>query len=217
MRVLCLHGLGGTGATMWPVVGSLGSAQHQAFAPTLPGHGGDPSDLIGLSWDDWLTAAAAWPADVVVGQSMGANLALALAAQGACRAVVAINPLAADPDAIEGLEWRMSRGHDRVDVEPSAVGEAAYRWLPMAALLAMHTGVASVDLAAVTARTLLITSAQDDVVDPSSSDRVAASLGTSPHRMTLHTSGHVATLDVERDAVCTAIVTFVATMTLTPG
>ena len=24
MRVLCLHGLGGTGATMWPLVGALG-------------------------------------------------------------------------------------------------------------------------------------------------------------------------------------------------
>ena len=33
-RVLCLHGLGGTGATMWPLVGHLQAAHHTVLAPT---------------------------------------------------------------------------------------------------------------------------------------------------------------------------------------
>lgn len=217
MRVLCLHGLGGTGATMWPVVAALDAAGHDVLAPTLPGHGSDPTDLVGCSWDDWLTAAADWPADVVVGQSMGANLALALAAGGRCRAVVAINPMAADPDAIDGLEWRRSRGHERVEVGPSTVGEMAYEWLPIQALLAMHAGIASIDLATVTVPTLIVTSAHDDVVDPASSDLVAAALRGPVRRLTLRSSGHVATLDADRATLCTAIVTFIATLSLATG
>jgi carboxylesterase len=212
MRILCLHGLGGTGATMWPVVGALSNAHHATFAPTLPGHGGDPRDLTDVRWADWLDAARAWPADVVVGQSMGADLALALAAEGACRAVVAINPLAADPDAIDGLEWRMSRGHERLDVGPSTVGEFAAEWLPLAAILAMHQGIATIDLSAVTVPTLIITSANDDQVDPANSQLVAAALGVRAHSVTLQHGGHVAVLDADRDAVCTAVVAFIATL-----
>jgi carboxylesterase len=209
MRVLCLHGLGGTGATMWPLVGALSIAGHTVLAPTLPGHGSDPADLVGITWDDWLQAAADWPADVVVGQSMGANLALSLAASGTCRAVVAINPLAADADALDGLEWRISRGHERIEVEPST-GEQAYEWLPITALQAMHEGIAVQDLSTVSIPTLIVTSADDDVVDPANSDLVAAALGVKAHRVRLR-GGHVATLDVDRDTLCTAVTTFIAT------
>jgi carboxylesterase len=217
MRVLCLHGMGGTGATMWPLVGALSTAGHTVLAPTLPGHGADPADLNGVGWNDWLAAALEWPADVVVGQSMGANLGLSLAARGACRAVVAINPLAADADAIDGLEWRISRGHDRIEVDPSTVGEVAYEWLPLAALLAMHQGIAGIDLGAVVVPTMLITSTNDDVVDPTNSDLVAASLGVRAHRVALRNGGHVATLDADRDTLCTAVVTFIATLSLSTG
>ena len=110
-RVLCLHGMGGTGATMWPIVAACIDADFTTLAPTLPGHGTDPADLVGVTWADWMDAARAWEADVVVGQSMGACLALQLAAEQRCRAVVCINPVAADPDASEGLEWRRDRGH----------------------------------------------------------------------------------------------------------
>jgi carboxylesterase len=216
MRVLCLHGLGGTGATMWPLVAALSNAGHTVLAPTLLGHGSDPVDLIGVTWNDWLEAAAEWPADVVVGQSMGANLALSLAATGRCRAVVAINPLAADPDALDGLEWRISRGHERIEVEPSSVAEQAYHWMPITALQAMHGGIFVQDLSKVVVPTLIATSADDDVVDPTSSDVVAASLGVKAHRVRLR-GGHVATLDIDRDALSTAVATFIATLAHASG
>jgi carboxylesterase len=217
MRVLCLHGLGGTGATMWPLVARLDQAGHTALAPTLPGHGSDPADLVGLTWSDWLAAATAWPADVVVGQSMGACLALDVAARGACRAVIAINPLAPDPDAIDGLAWRRSRGHERIEVEPTGVDEIAYGWLPIDALLAMHEGIATVALDRVTVPTLIVTSSGDEVVDPASSDVVARALGVRPHRVTLARGGHVATLDADRAALCTAVETFIGTSSLAGG
>jgi carboxylesterase len=207
-RVLCLHGLGGTGATMWPLVGHLASADHTAFAPTLPGHGSDPLDLVDVTWDDWVEAAREWDADVVVGQSMGAVLALVLASEGRVLGAVVINPLAADPDAIDGLEWRRSRGTATIDVGPSTVGEVAYESLPIEALLAMHEGLATVDLAAVDVPVLIVTSANDDVVDPASSDVVAAALGGPVQRLRLARGGHVATLDADRDSLAAAIVTF---------
>ncbi len=208
-RVLCLHGLGGTGATMWPVVAACIDAGFTTLAPTLPGHGTDPADLVGLTWTDWLDAARAWEADFVVGQSMGACLALQLAAEQRCRAVVCINPIAADPDAIEGLTWRKSRGQLWIDVAPTGVEEIAYERLPIEALIAMTEGVATIDLAMVDRPVLLITSAADDVVDPTSSEAIAAALGGNAQRLRLHHSGHVATLDKERHVVQQATVEFV--------
>lgn len=208
-RVLCLHGMGGTGATMWPIVAACIDAGFTTLAPTLPGHGTDPADLLGVSWADWLEAARSWEADVVVGQSMGADLALQLVAEHRCRAAVCINPVAPHPDALEGLEWRRGRGHTWIDVESSTVGEIAYERLPIEALIAMHEGVASIDFVAVDRPVLLVTSANDEVVDPASSDVIADSLLGDVQRLRLRHSGHVASLDKERDLLQRAIVEFV--------
>ena len=208
-RVLCLHGLGGTGATMWPIVAACIDADFTTLAPTLPGHGTDPADLVGVTWNDWLEAVRAWEADVVVGQSMGGNLALQLTAEQRCRAAVCINPVAHDPDALEGLEWRQSRGHSWVEVGPSTVGEIAYERLPIEALIAMTRGVASIDLEAVDRPVLLVTSAEDDTVDPASSDAIARALSGDVRRLRLRRSGHVATLDKDRDVLQRAVVEFV--------
>jgi carboxylesterase len=80
----------------------------------------------------------------------------------------------------------------------------------MDALIAMTEGVATVDLASVDVPVLLITSDGDDVVDPASSDVIAAALGGTVQRLRLQHSGHVATLDKERDLVQTAVVDFVS-------
>jgi carboxylesterase len=90
------------------------------------------------------------------------------------------------------------------------VGEQAYERLSMASLLTMQAGILSLNLAAVTVPVLIVTSALDDVVDPASSDAVAASLGGPVQRVVLDQSGHVASLDVQRDELARAIVQFVA-------
>jgi len=216
-NVLLLHGLGGTGATMRPLVNGLRALGHATHAPTLPGHGTVEGDLESVAWAEWIAAAHEWPADVIIGQSMGASLALAVATHGNCRAVVAINPPATDPDAVDGLEWRQSRGHDWVDGPPLADGEVGYTRLPIAALLEMTNGVLATDLAAVTCQVLLVTSALDDVVDPSGADLVAAALGGPVSRLTLANSGHVATLGPDIDQLLDAIVEFIASSVSSPN
>jgi esterase/lipase len=140
---------------------------------------------------------------------MGANLAMQLAAEKKCAAVVCINPVAPDPDAVDGLLWRISRGQEWVEVAPSTVGEIAYERLPISSVLAMAEGVASIDLAAIDQPLLLVTSANDEVVDPATADGLADALGGDVQRLRLRNSGHVATLDGERHLLQKAVVGFV--------
>lgn len=194
---------------MQPLADGLNALDHVTHALTLPGHGTVAEALETVGWADWTRAARAWPADVIVGQSMGASLALAIAAQSGCRAVVAINPPAPDPDAVDGLEWRQSRGHDWVDGPPLADGEVGYTRLPITALLAMAAGVLATDLGLVTCPVLLVTSALDDVVDPVGAEVVAALVSGPVSRVTLASSGHVATLGPDLDELLAAVVRFI--------
>ena len=198
---------------MSPLAAALAADGHEVVTPTLPGHGSEPTALLTTGWADWLAAAeSVGPCDVAIGQSMGGNLALALAASGRCRGVVAINPPPPDPDAVDGLEWQQSRGIDWVDGPPLADGEEGYTSLPVVALLEMVHGTLAIDVGAVTQPVLLITSALDDVVDPFSADYLASLLPNLPAHLTLAGSGHVATLGPELPELAAAIAEFVATV-----
>ena len=217
-RLLLVHGLGGTAATMRPLADDLAALGHDTTVVTLPGHGTDPTDLAGTTWSDWLAAVAGAAHDhaatVIVGQSLGAALALAVAGEGGCAAVVAISTPAPDPDALDGLEWRRSRGHEWVEGAPLADGEVGYDRLPISALLAMTNGVLLTDLSRVTVPVLLVAGALDDTADPASSEIVAESLGGPVQRLQLLRSGHVAALGPERDLLSRAVDTFVCTLDL---
>jgi carboxylesterase len=199
-----VHGLGGTGATMQPLADLLRARGHRVVAVTLPGHGTEPEHLPGVTWLDWLAAVP--DADVLVGQSLGASLALAAAAERPdVHGVVAINPVAPDAEALEGLEWRLARGHEWAEGPPLAEGEAGYDRVPLTALVQMLRGVLATDLSTVTVPVLLVTSAHDDVVDPASADVVAAAIAGPVHRLVLPNSGHVATLGPDLNLLADAI------------
>ena len=174
-RVLCLHGMGGTGATMWPVVAACIDAGFTTLAPTLPGHGTDPSrparrDVGRLARRGPGMGGRRRRRSVDGRRAWRCSSPPNTAAARWC----ASTRCAADPDAIEGLEWRRSRGHEWIDVEPVGVDEIAYERLPIEALIAMAEGVASRSIwPASIVPVLLITSDGDDVVDPASSDVIA--------------------------------------------
>jgi carboxylesterase len=202
-----VHGLGGTAATMQPLADALRERGHSVQTVTLPGHGTDPDDLVEVGWSEWLAAVP--HTEVLVGQSMGASLALTVAAVNHhVTTVVAINPPVADEDAIEGLEWRRSRGHDWVDAPELAPGEAGYTRLPITALIEMVQGVHAIDLDSVSAQVLLVSSEHDDVVDPMSADVIAENLGGPVRRLRLPNSGHVATLGPDLPTLVDAIIDF---------
>lgn len=207
--VTLVHGLGGTAATMAPLARLLERAGLTTACVTLPGHGTEPTDLERVGWSDWLDAVPA--SRVLVGQSMGAALVLGRASlDERVVGVVAINAPAPDLDALEGLERLRSRGNDHLDAPPLAAGEVGYERLPITAVVSMVEGIATVDLGAVRAHTVLVTGALDDVVDPASADIVAEQLGGRVDRLVLSRSGHVVTHGPELDALAAAVIAVAA-------
>lgn len=218
-RVVLVHGLGGTDRSMEPLARALTAHDVTAVAVTLPGHGTTADDLVGRSWDEWRRAVeqAVLELDdgtgvVVVGQSMGAGLALHVAAAGearhSVRGVVAVNTPAPDPDAVDGIEWRMSRGHSTVEAT-LADGESGYHSLPLGAVLAMARGMLDIDLAAVDVPVVVVNGALDETVDPASGASLAAGLtGVPPadlRRELLPRTGHVATFGPDLDALVACV------------
>ena len=193
--IALLPGLGGTAATMAPLADVLGQHGVSTTSLTLPGHGGTEHDLASATWQQWLAAVP--EADVLVGQSMGATLALAAAAArgNTVRGVVAINPALADADAAEGLEWQHSRGLEWLDAPDSDddSDEADRQRIPVTAVLQMAHGALALDPATVTVPVVLAIGALDDTTDPWSLDDFAARLGGEVSRLELPGSGHVAT------------------------
>jgi len=86
---LLLHGFTATTAEIRPIAAAFNEAGLTVLAPLLPGHGTRPEDLNAVRWQDWTAAAEAAYQElaarcervVVGGESMGAVLALGLAAR----------------------------------------------------------------------------------------------------------------------------------------
>lgn len=203
-RIALVHGIGGTSATMAPLARVLAARGHDCESITLPGHGGTPAELATATWAAWLHAVPHAP--VLVGQSLGGALCLAAAAErDDVAAVVAINSPYPDPDALDGLEWRQSRGTEWLDGPPLAEGEVGHSRLPIGALIEMTAGVLATDLSAVTVPVLLVTGALDDTADPMGAELVAGALGGEVHRSTLPASGHTATFGPDLELLADAI------------
>jgi pimeloyl-ACP methyl ester carboxylesterase len=111
--LVCLHGFGDTWRT-WELVLATLERHHDVLAPTLPGHAGGPPPAREVDNDVALDALeralddAGFETAHLVGNSLGGYLALALAARGRARSVVAFAPAggwtAGDPSRAQILE-----------------------------------------------------------------------------------------------------------------
>jgi len=187
---------------------------HSVELPVLPGHGTKIEDLVPTRFDDWYQAASAAYLElagrcervVVVGLSMGGTLATILAIEHEPAGLVAINPQIMAPpepviDVIRGL---VAEGVATIpaiggDIAKENTEELAYAATPVLALMSYIERCQSLvdELAKVTCPVLLFTSTQDHVVEPMSSDALAAGVSGSVERVVLERSFHVATLDHE--------------------
>lgn len=215
-----VHGLTGSPQSVAGLATALASVGFATEVPLLPGHGTSADDLAGQGWADWaggvdaayaaLVAGGAGPV-VAVGLSMGAALAANLAAaHPEVAGLVAVNPLV-DPPAPSFqavLEGFLAAGEAFLpgvggDVSDPSVREEAYDRLPVAALLSMCRGLDALAsrLGRIRCPVLIVTSRHDHVVPTVSSDVLAAAVSGPVQRVWLERSGHVATLDLERDDV----------------
>lgn len=82
--VFLIHGLGGTQYDLDSMHKRLNNAGFVTYSITLPGHGGQPSDLLGVRAEDWLEAVRAKYREIVdqhevlhvMGMCMGSLLAI---------------------------------------------------------------------------------------------------------------------------------------------
>lgn len=223
-----VHGLTGSPQSLAGVAAALDAAGFEVDVPLLPGHGTSAEDLAGHGWADWAGAVEAAYAGVVarvgggpvlaMGLSMGAALAVALAAEHPELAgVAAVNPMI-DPPAPSFqavLEGFLAAGEGFLpniggDITDPDAREEAYDRLPVAPFLSLCHGLDGLlpRLGRIRCPVLILTSRHDHVVPTVSSDVLAGAVAGPVERVWLERSAHVATLDVEHDEVERRVVDF---------
>lgn len=226
---LLVHGLTSTPYE----VREIGSVLHQAGYTVqgirLPGHGTRPEDLMTISWREWTAAVeAAWAGlnrtferVFAIGSSLGASLALWLAAEHRLSGVVGlgtpvrlrrmarlarlfawVRPLV--PKRASGSSIRDPQARAR---HPSYGATALHAAAEMAALLD-HLRPR---LPAITTPALLIHSWHDSVIAPQNAVEAYEALG-SPDKTLLwvYNSDHIISEDYDKYLVFQAILDFVA-------
>ena len=229
--VLVVHGFTGNPQSMRPLAEALAAAGHTVSMPLLPGHGTRVEDMVPTRWADWSAAAeraydelaARCDAVCVAGLSMGGTLTLWLASRHPeVRGIVLVNPLAdGEAPGITGTVQQLrALGEPLVpgigsDIALEGSVESAYPMTPVEPLLSLHAALADLRpaLERISCPVLLLTSPQDHVVEPVSSDLVAASVRGPVERVALERSFHVATLDHDARLVEERAVAFVQRVT----
>jgi carboxylesterase len=216
---LVLHGVCGNPSSMRGVAEALAAAGFAVDLPLLPGHGTSVEDMLTTDFTDWSAAVEQAYLDlagrtdtlVVVGLSMGATLAAWVTARNPGTAgLVAINGMFEPPapSFLELLRTSLAQGCDRFpaigsDIAMPGVSEGAYEASPIAPLMSLMEATTELHgrLGDIRCPVLIMTSPQDHVVPPSSSDALAAAVAGPVERVTLERSYHVATLDFDRDLI----------------
>jgi carboxylesterase len=232
--VLLLHGLTGSPYEMRHVAERLHERGYRALGPVMPGHGGDPRRLIGLTWRDWVEGARgelrrldAAREVFVVGCSMGALVACLLAHSepGRIRALALLAPalhlgrsarvaalLAATPVA---RAWPLVPKLGGSDVRDALQRRAnpTMAAVPLAAvgqLAALSRHVARL-LPEIRVPALVVAGRHDHTVRLSGARAIARRIGSAPAELVvLERSWHLVGIDVERDRCADEVAAFVA-------
>jgi carboxylesterase len=229
--VLLLHGLTGSPFEVRYVAERLQAAGYRCLGPLMPGHGGDPRALAGLSWAAWVEGARRELAKLsgarrtfVVGCSMGALVACALA-HALPERVDAIALLApalrlAGPGRLAALLARHTPLRGAVvpkvggsDVRDPVMRRAnpTMRGVPLSAVGELDLLARHVDslLPRVSAPALVVAGGEDHTVTLAGARRMAQRLGADGGRLVvLPSSFHLVGIDVERDRCAREVLTF---------
>lgn len=216
---LVLHGFTGNPSSMRGVAEALAAAGFAVELPLLPGHATSVEDMVTTNFSDWsakveetyLELAGRTSSVVVAGLSMGATLGAWVTARNTGVAgFVAINGMFEPPapSFLDLLRASLEQGVDRLpaigsDIAMPGVSEGAYEAAPIQPLISLMEAVTELHgrLSQIRCPVLVLTSREDHVVPPTSSDVLAGAVGGPVERVMLERSYHVATLDFDRDLV----------------
>lgn len=229
--VLVCHGFTGNPQSMRPLATALAEAGFSVELPLWPGHGTSVDDMLTTSWADWSGAAEVAYSEldsrcdkvVVAGLSMGGTLATWLASRHPeIAGLLVVNPTIepAGEAFIDILRQTIEQGTTTMpavgnDVADPSQQELAYDAVPVPGLLSLLEAQIALapSLGDVRCPTLIITSRNDHVVPPSSSDYLAAHVSGPVERVFLERSFHVATIDYDRDDIAARAVDFARKVT----
>ena len=231
--VLVMHGYTGNPGTMRLVADALVDAGFSVEVPRLPGHGTHVDDMLDTTFEDWsshvesvyLDLASRCDHVVLFGLSMGGTLAAWLAGRHPVAGAVFVNAAVAPRDPMErqlvadmiAAGEEVVGGTGRSDIaDPDAV-EDAYVGSPLRPLLSLIDATTELQslLPNITCPSLIMSSRDDHVVDPTASDHLATSVSGPVERLWLERSWHVATLDHDKDLVIERTIDFVRKVTST--
>lgn len=215
--VLLIHGFTGTPSEMRPLGEYLCRKGFTVLGPRLAGHGTSPADMVRTSWPHWYEAVidgycllrGICREVCVAGLSMGALLALKLAAEYPVARVAAINaPIHIRDKRLPLLPlYRLFRKFQHKEKRKLPVNDPynlAYECIPLSCLVSMLALIRHVDslLPLVDRPALLLQSRYDRTVKPDSVLHIYRRLASTDKKLIwLERSGHVATLDVEHELV----------------
>lgn len=232
--VLVLHGFTGNPSSVRPLAEHLAAAGFAVELPRLPGHGTSWWQLQRTRWRDWVREARAallllrarTERQAVAGLSMGGTLALhLLATEPSLAGGVLINPSLDPRDprlrALPVVKWVVpALAGIGNDIAKPQADERPYHRVPLkalASLLELQRTVRA-ELHRVRQPLLVLTSAQDHVVDPADSRLVVEGVAAGDvEQVVLERSYHVATLDYDADEVCERTERFVRRVAQAPA
>lgn len=224
--VLLLHGFTGAPAEMRQLGDSLHNLGFTVLAVRLPGHGTNVCDMEPTNWRHWYGEAVngyhllrgICTEIHVMGLSMGGLLALKLAVEYPLKSAVALSaPVYLFERRLPLLPlYRLFRRYvpkkrRDYDIEPSLF--VGYDRTPLSCLASLLELVNLVcrDLPSITCPVLLIQSRREHTVRPESAAFLFGQLRTERKELFwLEKSGHIVTLDMERERVFGKIAEFLA-------
>ena len=214
--VLLLHGLSGTPSEVQPLGEYLSNKGFFTLGPWLKGHYTSPRDLAKTRWQDWAQSAREsydqlrqrCPKVFVAGLSMGADLALHLAATVPVEGVISLSaPVRIFDFRFNGiaffryLQWWTTSLTGGV-LDPKASPHVTYPYVMTKSLhdLKKLMEVVLKELPQITAPTLVVQGRKDSMVPPQNGDLIYQALHSqSKHHLLLDRSDHVVTLDYDKE------------------
>ena len=208
------HGFTGSPLSVLPWAEHLASQGYAVTVPLLPGHGTDWRHLARTRWTDWYRSFEAAYLELgrttetcfVAGLSMGGAIALLTASRHKVAGVSVVNPGLSFYDrrvrVIGVLKYfqRTTLPIEEEQATAAVTNDGDYSRTPLAAVheLKKLFGAAARGLPKVTAPVQVFKSRTDAVVPPTSLALLRKGLGAHlTDVVDLHSSGHVATLDVD--------------------
>lgn len=229
LGILLIHGFTGTPAEMVLLGEFLQSRGYSVLGVRLSGHGTTPEDMARTNWQNWYDSACDGydllrgfcKKIAVIGLSMGALLSMKLSIDCAVEKVISLSaPIFISLEKnlhllppLESSRGRyMAKRRKKIEGLPERCN-VFYHRMPLICVHELLDCIRSVKelLPAVTAPLLVVQSSNDHTVQEGSGEYIYTHAGAAEKEyMHLTQSGHLVTLDVEKEKVFQKIAEFLA-------